>query len=240
MIAITLWADEMPTCTCTPQISICRPHHWVRLINSAYRGASVSFCADHFAKGCVPAQNNSMPWPRTICRAFSRVARRSSIACGVVSQIPVTISTVLRSNSLCTRGFSPISAMTVAASLLKSRVCASTSANSHSTPIVGRGEPSKPIWALALPVGPLAGTNDTARHPLTSVTGGHRRLVGAWCSVGLGVAIPRDVAEIVGSRVNHDRGPLAGQQLILGERVGRRHQQRCAVLADFQRGQVAA
>ena len=35
MIGITLCAEEIPTCTCTPQISICRPHHWVRLISSA-------------------------------------------------------------------------------------------------------------------------------------------------------------------------------------------------------------
>src|SRR3984885_14659771 len=181
-----------------------------------------------------------MPRSRTIRRAGVSVSRKSSIAWPVQSHMPLTTSTVLRSNSLCTRGFSPISAMTAVASLLRSRVCESTSANSHSTPIVGRGEPSKSIWALALPVGPLAGTNDTAPPPLASVTGGHRRLVGAWCSVCLGVAIPRDVAEIVGSRVDHDRGPLAGQQLVLGERVGRRHQQRCAVLADFQRGQVAA
>ena len=32
---ITRSRSGMPTCTCTPQISICRPHHWVRLISSA-------------------------------------------------------------------------------------------------------------------------------------------------------------------------------------------------------------
>jgi hypothetical protein len=35
MIGITLCAEEIPMCTCTPQISICLPHHWVRLISSA-------------------------------------------------------------------------------------------------------------------------------------------------------------------------------------------------------------
>ena len=35
MIGITLCAEDTPTCTCTPQISICRPHHWVRLISSS-------------------------------------------------------------------------------------------------------------------------------------------------------------------------------------------------------------
>ncbi len=28
------WCDT-PTCTCTPQISICLPHHWVRSISSS-------------------------------------------------------------------------------------------------------------------------------------------------------------------------------------------------------------
>ena len=32
---ITRDRSGIPTCTCTPQISICRPHHWVRLISSA-------------------------------------------------------------------------------------------------------------------------------------------------------------------------------------------------------------
>src|SRR5271166_7108699 len=181
-----------------------------------------------------------MPRSRTIWHAGVRVSRRSSMACAVHSQTPLTTSTVLRSNSLCTRGFSPISAITAVASLLRSRVCASTSANSHSTPTVGPGEPAKSIWALALLVGPLAGTNDTARHPLAGVTGGHRGLVGARCPIDLGVAIRRDISEVVGSGVNHDRGPLAGQQVLLGERVRRRHQQGAAVLTDLQRGQVTA
>ncbi|CFS64509.1 Uncharacterised protein [Mycobacterium tuberculosis] len=38
----------------------------MRLISSAYRGASVSFWADHRAKGWVPAQNSSIPRSRTI------------------------------------------------------------------------------------------------------------------------------------------------------------------------------
>ena len=32
---ITRSTAGIPTCTCTPQISICRPHHWVRLISSS-------------------------------------------------------------------------------------------------------------------------------------------------------------------------------------------------------------
>ena len=32
---ITRYFSGIPTCTCTPQISICRPHHWVRLISSS-------------------------------------------------------------------------------------------------------------------------------------------------------------------------------------------------------------
>src|SRR6201987_3279181 len=144
--------------------------------------------------------------------------------------MPRTPSTVLRSNSLFTRGFSPISAMTAGASLLRSRVCASTSANSHSTPMVGRGEGPKSIRVLAL----LAGTDDTARLPLAGVTGAYRHRVGARCSVGLGVAIPRDVLEVVGAGVNDDGGLLAGQQVVHGEGVGGGDQHPDTVLADFQ------
>src|SRR6478735_5926978 len=110
-------------------------------------------------------------------RAVASVDRRSSIACGTESQMPVTISTVLRNSSLCTCGlFSPSSSITSAASLLTSRVSASTSANSHSTPRVGRGEPAKSMWLLA-------GADNTARHALSGVAGGQggfvwRRLAG--------------------------------------------------------------
>src|ERR1700686_3073697 len=236
MIAITLCADEIPTCTCTPQINICLPHHWVRLISSAYRGASVSFCDDHLANGCVPAQNNSIACPRTISQALTSVERRSSIASGVVSQTPVTNSTVLRSNSLCTRGFSPISAMTVAASLLRSRVSESTSANSHSTPTVGRGDVAKSIRRLAS--GLLAG-NDTARHPLAGIAGGHRLRVRTLGTVALGVAV-RDVGEIVRIGVDHDRGARPCEELRGGERVGGGDQLRRPVGPDLERAEVAA
>src|ERR1700737_275970 len=218
MIAMTLCADEIPTCTWTPQISICLPHHWVRLISSEYRGASVSFCADHFANGCVPAQNSSMPWPRTISRAVRSVLRRSSMACGVVSQMPVTNSTVLRSNSLCTRGFSPISAMTVAASLLRSRVCASTRANSHSTPTVGRGDAAKSMRRRA---SGLLAVDFTAGNPLAGVAGSDRLLVGSRCAtVDLGVLLIRDIGEVVHLLVDDDRGSLTGEQVVIGKCVG--------------------
>src|ERR1700730_8473123 len=181
-----------------------------------------------------------MPRSRTIRRAGRKVSRRSSIACAVQSQMPLTTSTVLRSNSLYTRGFSPISAMTAVASLLKSRVSASTSANSHSTPIVGRGERAKSMWALALLTGQLATTDDTARHSLAGVTGAHRHLVRTRRSVGLVVALRRDVGEVVGTGVVDDRGLLAGQQVVRGEGVGGGHQRSDAVFADLQRGQVTA
>src|SRR3954453_19017248 len=239
---MTLCSDEMPTSTCTPQISIWRPHPWVRLISSAYRGESVSFWADHFANGWVPAQKSSMPRLRTTWRAGRRVDRRSSIAWPALSQIPVTTSTVLRSSSLCTRGFSPISAMTAVASLLRSRLSASTRANSHSTPTVGRGERAKSIRFAALRTGrlagPLSGSNDTARHPLAGVTGGHRRLVGGPGPVDL-VAV-RNVHEIVRSGVDHDRGLAARQQLVHGEAVRGGNQHPRTVLTHLQRRQVSA
>src|SRR6195952_6162421 len=198
MIGITLCAEDTPTCTCTPQISICRPHHCVRLISSAYRGASVSCSADHLANGWVPAPNNSMPRSRTILRAGASVARRSSIASAELSQIPVTTSTVLRSNSLCTCGLSPISAMTAAASLLSSRVSGSTSANSHSTPIVGRADPLKSMrCGRECDVVSLSGY-DPARHPLAGIAGGHRHLVGSGRAVDLLVALRWNVGEVVG------------------------------------------
>src|ERR1700712_4322103 len=112
--------------------------------------------------------------------------------------MPVTTSTVLRSNSLCTRGLSPISAITAAASLLSSRVTGSTRANSHSTPIVGSAEPLKSIrWGRAPTVSSL-GRDDTARHPLAGVTGGHRHFVGSRGAVHLLIALRRDVGEVVG------------------------------------------
>src|SRR5579884_1824066 len=165
-----------------------------------------------------------MPRSRTILRAVRKVQRRSSIACPVQSQIPLTISTVLRSNSLCTLGFSPISAMTAVASLLRSRVCASTSANSHSTPTVGRGDRAKSMRAAALLAGKLAGTDDTARHPLAGVAGGHGHGIGTGCAVDLCVALRGDVGEVVGAGVNDDRRLGAGDQVLLGERVGGSHQ----------------
>src|SRR6478735_2542245 len=230
---MTLCSDEMPTCTCTPQISIWRPHHWVRLISSAYRGASVSFWADHFANGWVPAQKSSMPRSRTTRRAGSRVDRRSAIASPALSQIPVTTSTVLRSNSLCTRGFSPISAITAAASLLRSRVSASTSANSHSTPTVGRAEPAKSIRLLS-------GTDNTARDPLPGVASSQCGLVRGRGAVGLLVALRRDVGEVVGLLVDDDRRLGPCQEVLRGECVGGGHQLGGAVLAHLQRREVAA
>src|SRR6476469_6552217 len=220
---MTLCSDEMPTCTCTPQISICRPHHWVRLISSAYRGASVSFWADHFANGWVPAQKSSMPRSRTTRRAGSSVDRRSSIASPAVSQMPVTTSTVLRSNSLCTRGFSPISAITAAASLLRSRVTASTRANSHSTPTVGFADPAKSIRLLA-------GTDDTAGDPLSGIASGERGLVGRRSAVDLLVALRRDVGEVVRLLVDDDRRLGSREQVVGGERVCGGDQLRGAVL----------
>src|SRR5271170_2136767 len=182
-----------------------------------------------------------MPRSRTIRRAGVSVSRKSSIACPVQSHTPLTTSTVLRSNSLCTRGFSPISANTAVASLLSSRVCESTSANSHSTPSVGRGEVAKfTVIAVPLSGDELTRADHTARHPLAGVTGHHRRLVGPRCPVDLVVAIRRDVAEIVGAGVNDDRSARACQQVSLGEPVGGGLEQRPTILTDLQRGQISA
>src|SRR5690349_20375406 len=176
-----------------------------------------------------------MPRPRTMGRAVFSVARRSSIASGTDSQTPVTISTVLRSNSLCTRGLlSPSSSMTSEATLLTSRVSWSTSANSHSTPRVGLGEPTKSMWP-----GWLAGADDTARHALSGIAGGHGLGVRRRRAVHQLIALRRNVGEVVRLLVDEDRGLAAREQIIGGERVGRRHQLRGAVLADLQRGQVA-
>src|SRR5690349_630616 len=114
--------------------------------------------------------------------------------------MPVTISTVLRNSSLCTRGlFSPSSSMTSVATLLTSRVTASTSANSHSTPRVGRGEPAKSMWLLA-------GADNTAGHALSSVPGGQSGLIWRRVAVDLLVALRRDVGEVVRLLVDDDRG----------------------------------
>src|SRR6476659_6496953 len=153
-----------------------------------------------------------MPRSRTIGRTVASVARRSSIASGTESHMPVTISTVLRNSSLCTRGlFSPSSSMTSAATLLTSRVSASTIANSHSTPRVGRGEPAKSMWLLA-------GADDTARHALSGIAGVHCGLVRRWVAVDLLVALRRDVGEVVRLLVDDDRGPGATRQVLRGER----------------------
>src|SRR5690349_15506215 len=174
-----------------------------------------------------------MPRLWTTSLAGSSVVRRSSMACPAFSQMPVTTSTVLRSNSLCTRGFSPISAITAAASLLRSRVSASTSANSHSTPTVGRGDPAKSMRLLS-------GADNTARDPLSGVAGGQRGLVRRRSAVDLLVALRWDVGEVVGLLVDDDRRLRAGLQVLRGERVGGGDQLRGAVFAHLKRGQVAA
>src|SRR6476619_654633 len=175
-----------------------------------------------------------MPRSRTIGRAVASVARRSSIASGTESQMPVTISTVLRSSSLWTRGlFAPSSSITSVATLLTSRVSASTSANSHSTPNVGRGEPAKSMWLLA-------GADNTARHALSGVAGGQGGFVRRRVAVDLLVALRRDVGEVVRLLVDDDRGLGAVREVLRGERVGRRHQQRRTVLAHLKRRQVTA
>src|SRR6202011_3194052 len=180
--------------------------------------------------------NSSMPWPRTISRAVRSVLRRSSMACGVVSQMPVTNSTVLRSNSLCTRGFSPISAMTVAASLLRSRVCASTRANSHSTPTVGRGDAAKSMRRRA---SGLLAVDFTAGNPLAGVAGSDRLLVGSRCAtIDLGVLLIRDIGEVVHLLVDDDRGSLTGEQVVVGKCVGGGQHHGRAVVAHLQRGQI--
>ena len=153
------------------------------------------------------------------------VLRRTSIACAVLSQTPLTTSTVFHSNSLCTQGFSPISAITESSFVAQ---VAGLRIDQRELPLDADGwpgEPAKSIWATCPAGRALAGTNDTARHPLAGVTGGHRGLVGARRPIGLVVAIRRDVAEVVGSGVNDDRSPRTGKQLVFGERIGRRHQQ---------------
>ena len=50
----TFAADRMPTCTCTPKITICRPHHWVRSIRVAYRCPSLTSWSSQRANGCDP------------------------------------------------------------------------------------------------------------------------------------------------------------------------------------------
>src|SRR5258708_7724963 len=148
--------------------------------------------------------------------------------------MPVTISTVLRNSSLCTRGlFSPSSSITSVATLLTSRVSESTSATSHSPPRVGRGEPAKSMWLLA-------GADNTARHALSGISGGHGGFVRRRVAVDLLVALRRDVGEVVRLLVNDDRSLRTPEQILGGERVGRRHQLRGAVRANLQRRQVAA
>src|SRR4029078_13162479 len=174
-----------------------------------------------------------MPRLRTISLAGTSVVRKSSIACPALSQIPVTISTVFRSNSLWTRGFSPISAITAAASLLRSRVSASTSANSHSTPTVGRAVPAKSILLLS-------GADNTARDQLPGVASSHGGLVWRRGALGLLVALRWDVGEVVGLLVDDDRRLGPRLQVLRGKGVGGGHQLGGAVLAHLQRREVAA
>src|SRR5690349_13662111 len=174
-----------------------------------------------------------MPRSRAIRRTGTRVSCRSVIASGTVSQIPVTTSTVLRSNSLCTCGVSPISAITAAASLLRSRVSGSTRANSHSTPTVGRGDPAKSIRAR------LLRGEDTAGHPAAGITGGQRLLIRTGGAVDLLVLLGWNVAEVVGLLVDHDGGLGAREQILGRERVRRGDQLGRAVAANLQRAQVA-
>src|SRR6476661_7314264 len=173
-------------------------------------------------------------------RTMPSVPRRSSIAAPALSQMPVTTSTVLRSNSLCTCGVSPISAITPAASLARSRVSGSTSANSHSTPTVGRCDRLKAMWSGRSPAGALRAGYDTAGDPLAGVAGVHGGFVRTRGAVDLLVALGRDVGEVVGLLVDDERRLRAPEQVFRGERVGGGDQHRRAVLTHLQGGQVTA
>ena len=72
------------------------------------------------------------------------------------------------------------------------------------------------------------------------LSGGHGGFVRRWVAVDLLVALRRDVGEVVRLLVNDDRGLRTAEQILGGERVGRRHQLRGAVRANLQRRQVAA
>ena len=133
----------MPTCTCVPHSSICWPQYWVRLMISEY----VCFGETGFSRksenGCPPDAQGRSPMSWATCLTMSNEPRKSAIASGTVSHTPVTSSTVFWRNSF-SRWVSGASSFAVsmssAARGTRSRVTGSTSATSHSTPSVGRGE----------------------------------------------------------------------------------------------------
>ena len=85
----------------------------------------------------------------------------------------------------------------------------------------------------------LPGADDTASHPLAGVAGGQGGGIRRWGTVGLLVAIGRNVGEVIGTGVNDHRRARVCHQLFAGERTGGGDQHRRTVRPHLQRGQVA-
>src|SRR5262249_8404885 len=84
------------------------------------------------------------------------------------------------------------------------------------------------------------GLDHSASHPLTRVSRRKGFFIRPGRAVLLLVAGRGDVGEVVGPLVNDQRGLLATQQILRGERVGGGGQQRRSIRAHLQRSQVAA
>ncbi len=92
--------SSMPTCTCTPQIIMLRPHHRVRSMSLWYLGLSVRCWSYHWLNGCEPLQMSSYsPSSSITARTSASWPSRSATASATRSCTLLTSSTVLVSSS---------------------------------------------------------------------------------------------------------------------------------------------
>ena len=150
----------------------------------------------------MPAQNSSIPRSRTIWRTGRAVDCRSSIAsAGVLADAGDDLDGVAQQFLVYVRVFAEFGDHR-GGFVAQIAGLASTSANSHSTPTVGLGDPAKSIRAGVEPP-----SDDTAGHPRSGVAGRQGGLIRWRVTVDLLVTLRRDVGEVVGLFVDDDRGP---------------------------------
>ena len=134
--ALARWS--MPVWMWSPLMAIWRPHHPLRSVTRRYWALSPGSWRVGSPNGCAPAPRSVSPLGSSSASAKSRCWRISRTAEGTVSCTPETSSIMLVRYS---ERIGPLTASstwdsTTSAAGTCSIVCASTTASSHSMPIV--------------------------------------------------------------------------------------------------------
>ena len=210
-----------------------RPDHCVRFDQVRHNAGASGSSPGLFREGCEPAQNNLDPAAtERSCGGRQCRSRRSSSRLWYGIADAGDDPTVSRNSPWCTCGsVRRSSSITSAASSPTSRVSASNS-RTPTDPLGSAGRAAKPTWLQPVPIHRTPRAFRRRRWP-----GWFRR---RRIAVDLLVTLRRHVARTFRLLVDDDRGLRAAEQVLGGERVGRRHELRGAVLTDLQRRQVAA